>query len=348
MIAAVLRGVRTIEIEEWSVPEITADEALVRVRGAAICGSDLHGFKGLIPQRRPPGLIMGHEGAGEVVRIGEKVTTVSVGDRVAIDPQISCGVCPYCQRGWPHLCANLRTIGSAMHAFRHGTNAEYLAMPAASLYPLPDDLSFAEGAMAEPVGTAVHLAGRAGIGPGSTVVVIGAGTQGLIALQAARALGADKIWVSELSRAKLSLAEQLGADVTISPHNADPVDVIMEDTAGYGVDVVLECVGLEATYQQAIRMLRKRGVIGALGYLDELVAFQMRPLLFRELSVIGSTGFYWPEDHTLEMMADGRIVVEPLITHRIPLIEAQRGYELAEDPDAIKVVLVSGPDGSNE
>ena len=119
-------------------------------------------------------------------------------------------------------------------------------------------------------------------------------------------------------------------------------------TGGYGVDVVLECVGLEATYQQAIRMLRKRGVIGALGYLDELVAFQMRPLLFRELSVIGSTGFYWPEDHTLEMMADGRVVVEPLITHRIPLTEAQRGYELAEDPDAIKVVLVSGPDGSNE
>ena len=340
MKAAVLRGKKKISIEDVEAPKVEPGQALVHVKAMPICGSDLHGFQGLIPKRRPVGLIMGHEAAGEVAEVGRDVTNVKVGDRVAIDPQISCGECTSCLRGWTHLCDNMQLIGSAMRSFLHGANTEFIAMPATNLYGLPENVSYLEGGMAEPVGVAIHAAKRAGVTPGSKVTVIGAGTIGLLALQAAKAYGAEEVFITDLSPSKLALARELGADHTINASDLNPVEAVRDLTQGTGVDIVLECVGVEETYQQAVKMLRKRGVIGALGYIDEAVAFPMRQIIFEELSVVGSTGFHWSIDPALEMISSGQVRVRPLITHELSLEDAQQAYEVAETEGAIKVVLV--------
>ncbi len=339
MKAAILRGEKRIEIEDWLVPDFKENEVLVAVRSVAICGSDLHGFQGLIPLRRPIGITMGHELSGTVAEVGSKITNVKEGDHVAVDPQLSCGECHPCRQGWRNLCENVRVIGSAMRGYQHGANAEYVAVPGENVYKMPGNLSFDEAAMAEPVGNAIHLVRRTGVGKGANVVILGAGAIGSIVIQVAKGFGAKKVTVIEPSAFKRELAKKMGADETLHPDKDDIIEHIYRDTGGLGADIILECCGIDATYNMAIQLARKRGIVGAFGYLDEEVTFPMKPIIFSEISIIGSTGFYWPDDPALEMMADGRIDVKPLITHSFPLDNAQEAYELAEKPESIKVVI---------
>ena len=339
MKAAVLRGEKRIEIEDRPVPEIGEREVRVAVRSVAICGSDLHGFQGAIPDRRPVGLTMGHELAGVVAETGRSVTHVKDGDRVAVDPQISCGRCGPCRNGWRNICENVEILGSAMRGYREGANAEFVAVPGENVYGMPDALPFDEGAMAEPVGNAIHLVRRTGVKSGSRVVVIGTGAIGLVALQAAKAAGAEKVTTVDISAFKRDLALQLGADEALDPMAGDVVAQVRDDTDGAGVDIVLECCGIAQTYRMAIDLARKRGVVGVFGFLDEEIAFPMRSIIFSELTLIGSTGFFWPDDPALEMMAERQVDVRPLITHTFRLEQAQEAYESAESPGAIKVVI---------
>ena len=340
MKAAVIRGSRRLDIEDVPRPEPGPEDALVHLRAMPICGSDLHGFQGVIPQRRPVGLIMGHEAAGQVIEVGRNVSGVQAGDRVAIDPQLNCGSCSSCRRGLTHLCDDMRLIGSAMRGFLHGANAEYIAVPGGNLHRLPDGLSYLQGGMAEPVGNAVHVSARAGVKEGSVVAVIGAGAIGLLAIQAAKAFGADRVIASDLRAVKLDLARQLGADYTLQADDTY-IESVRELTHGEGVDIAIECVGYEETYRSAIAVLSKRGTLAALGYVVEDVKFPMRTLIFREISVIGSTGFNWSVDPAFEFLESGVISVEPLITHTFDLQQAQAAYEAAESHDAVKVVLTN-------
>ncbi len=339
MKAAVLRGTRKLEIEDRDEPEFGDDEVLVAVRACAICCSDLHGFEGLIPRRRPVGLTMGHESSGIVANIGKAVTHLQEGDRVAIDPQISCGDCYPCQQGWFNLCEHVEILGSAMRGYRNGANAEYVCVPGKNAYRMPHNLSFEEAALAEPVGNAIHLNQRTGVGPGSKVVLIGAGAIGSVAIQVAKWLGAARVDVIEPSAFKRDLALQLGADAVINPDSEDVKEQVRELSGGLGGDIILECCGVEATYQLAVDLARKRGVVGAFGFFADTVTFTMQPIIFSEISIIGCTGFYWPEDPALEMMSDGRINVKPLITHDFALDDAQQAYENAGNTNAIKTII---------
>jgi 2-desacetyl-2-hydroxyethyl bacteriochlorophyllide A dehydrogenase len=341
MNAAVLRGVRKISLEEMPIPSFKPTEVLVSVRSTAICGSDLHGFEGLIPQRRPIGLIMGHEFSGVIEKVGSQVSNLKPGDRVAIDPQVSCGTCFACAQGWRNLCDSVQVVGSAMRGYRHGANAEYVAVPAENAYVLPSSVSFPEAALAEPAGNAIHLIRRVGVQKGSNVVIIGAGAIGSIAVQVAKAYGAKHVTVIEPSRFKRELAERLGANVVINPKEEDVEAIVRKNTDGLGAEIILECCGVTATYQLAVRLARKRGVIGALGYVDETISFPMRPIIFNELSLVGSTGFYWPVDPALEMISSGRLNLSPLITHQFQLAQAQDAYETAGHAEAIKVIINS-------
>lgn len=341
MKAAVLRGPREVRIEAVSDPDLVPGHVIVNVKACGICGSDLDGFKGLIPHRRPLGIIMGHEAAGVVVAVGDGVANVDVGARVAIDPQISCGQCPRCEIGETHICDSVQGLGSALRGFRNGANADLVSVPASNVSQLPDGMSFAEGAMAEPLGNAIHLVSRAGVRPGHSVGVFGAGTQGLLAIQTAIAQGATNVYAVDLSGYKLDVAKRLGAKEIIQPPLGDPVKTLLELTDGEGVDVAIECVGIEATYRQALLSLRKRGSLACLGNLDEEIRLPLHPLIYRELTILGSTGFSWSNDPALEMIATRQVDVGAIISHRFRLDSAQTAYERAVEPESLKVMIVA-------
>ena len=344
MKAAVFRGRRRFEIQEVPSPSPGAGEVLVRVGAVGVCGSDLHGFEGRSGKRRQPGLIMGHEAAGEVAELGTGVRGWKAGDRVVIDPQIACGECLSCRSGWPHLCEHKKIIGSSMLEFRHGALAEYIAVPERQLHRLPDSVTFEEACLVEPAGCSLHVYNRSGIEVGSCIAVIGAGTIGLVALQVARMIGAGKVMVVDLAPNRLELARRLGADVTIQSDREDPVERLREETAGRGVDYVVEAVGLSLTYGYATRALRRRGKILALGFMEDSVCFPIQPILFQELSVIGSTGFALTEaDTVIELIEKGRITVKPLVTHTFTLEDTQRAFETFADPAAKAIKVVVNP-----
>jgi 2-desacetyl-2-hydroxyethyl bacteriochlorophyllide A dehydrogenase len=341
MKAAVYKGERRVSIEERSTPEPRNDEVLVRVRAVGICGSDVHGFEGKIPERRPPGIIMGHEAAGEVAAVGSGVEAFTVGDRVVVNPLVACGRCFFCRHGWFHLCDNAFTIGSAIRVFRDGAMCEYIAISPGQLYPLPKEMSFEEGAAVEPASNAVHVLERAELEVGGSVVVIGTGTVGLMAVQAARLAGAGKVIAVDISESRLECARSLGANKTINPEKANPVEIVLAETERRGADIAVEAAGFASTYRSCLETVRKRGKIMALGFIEPEVAFAMKALIYREISVIGCTGFTYELPKTISLIAQGKLNVKPLITHSFPLEEAQQAFETAIDrgAGAIKVVL---------
>jgi 2-desacetyl-2-hydroxyethyl bacteriochlorophyllide A dehydrogenase len=344
MKAAVIEGAKSIKITDVVTPVAGNGQVLVRIHAVGICGSDIHGFKGIIPKRRPVGLIMGHEAAGEVVEVGKEQKGWTKGERVAIDPQISCGDCFACRRGWTNLCENMAAIGSAMRGFKHGAMCEYLVVPGRQLNKMPNGLSYAEGAMFEPVAHALHLFNRTCVNVGDTVVIVGTGTIGLVAVQVARLMGASRIIAVDILHERLKLARKLGADITIDSSKTDPVQEVLEHTQGRGADIAVEAVGHSATYEYCIRCVRKRGTVLALGFADEKVYFPSQKLLFSEVSIVGFTGFSHEGELVLNLIEAHKIEVKSLITHTFALEDAQLAFETACDPsaNAIKVMIIPG------
>jgi len=341
MKAAVISAPYRFTIEDREMERAASGEVLIRVRSVGICGSDVHGMEADGGRRRPPGLIMGHEAAGEIVAVGEGVTGWEIGDRVAIDPQLSCGYCHACERGWKNLCENGVTIGSSRKQLTHGAMREYIAVPPRQIYRLPEGLSFDEGATLDFVGNAVHVMNRANSKLGDNILIIGTGAIGLVAVQLAKLRGAGKIFAVDTSPSKLELAKKFGADRVINPLQEDVVAVVKEETGGYGADLVLEMVGLPATYETAIKATKMQGTVMALGFAANEVTLPIQPLLFNEVTIVGCTGFSFEGTTVLNMIADGRIDVKPLITHEYPLEEIERGFEVLLDKksDAIKVII---------
>ena len=247
MKAAVIQGARSLVVEHRPDPTPGPGEVLVRIRSTGICGSDIHGFEGLIPDRRPPGLIMGHEAAGEIEQTGEGVEKWRAGDRVAIDPQVSCGACNSCLRGWGHLCDNRFNLGSSMLVFKHGTLCELISLPERQIHRMPDEVSYDEGAMVEPASCALHIFNRARLEVGAATVIIGTGAIGLIAVQVAKLMGGGKVIGVDRSAERLELARGFGADVLVNSSEEDPVDRILKETDGVGADAVVEAVGKSQT-----------------------------------------------------------------------------------------------------
>lgn len=342
MKAAVIQGPFVMKVEQRPDPEVGEDDVLVRVRAAGICGSDLHGFQGLSKDRRKPGLIMGHEAAGEVAAVGKKVTGLKKGDRIVIDPQRACGQCYACRNGWANLCDNMLVIGSSMRQFLNGAMCEYIAIPSRQIHRLADGVSFQEGAMLDPIGNALHIFGRSGVQIGDIVAIFGAGTIGLIAVQTARIKGVGKIISVDISAKRLKLAKQFGADIVVNSSIDDPVGVILGETNGRGADLVVEAVGHSVTYGNCVKSVRKRGKVMALGFLESEITIPIQPLLFREISIVGCTGFVFECDTALDLLAQGKLNVKPIITHEFPIDDVQLAFTTACDPkaDALKTMVI--------
>jgi len=341
MKAAVFKGPFKVENEEMPMPEITDDQVLIKVRSCGICGSDLNGFIGKSGKRRVPGLIMGHEGAGEIVELGKNVLDVKLGDRVAVDPQNPCRKCYYCRHGWWNVCDHITGLGSAMRGFQHGLMSEYFAIDPRQLVPLPEGVSFEEATFLDPVSNIAHALNNCTVNLSDTFTVIGAGVLGLIAVQLARFKGFTKIIVIDLIDSRLERAKALGADVIINSATEDCVERVKQETEGLGADVVMEAAGLAVTYQYAVQAVRKRGYVLAFGFRDAEIPISSQALLFRELTIIGSTGWTFESDKSMEMIVSGIVDVKSLITDRFPLDKAQEAFmTLHENPGtSIKVLL---------
>lgn len=338
MRALMYLGTRQMEMQEVAEPGVTPGHVVLKVGAASICGSDLHGFLGKSAKRVPP-LIMGHEFTGEIVDRGQGVDSLSIGDRVTVNPILSCGRCEACLRGRTSICPH-RTVIGIEHP---GAFANYVSVPEESCFMLPDHVGDLEGSMVESLSNALHIFDRSLHGFIKSVAVIGAGTQGLLALQVARHIGATRIAATDMVSSRLSLASNLGATHAIDVGAVDPVDAVLDMTDGQGVDLAVEAVGHTATQEQAVRMLRQGGEAVLLGLGAEApMAVDGVAMVNRELVVRGSYAYTSLDfAYSLDLISSGKIDVASMAVAR-ELAQGPAIFEkLVDDPgDLIKVALV--------
>ncbi len=322
-------------------PVIGDDDVLIRIKACGICGSDVHGFTGKTGRRLPP-LIMGHEAAGIVEGMGKNVQGFERGDRVCFDSTVYCNKCEACLQGRFNHCDKRQVLGVSVPAFkRHGTFAEYVAVPSWIVFRIPDDLSFINAALLEPASIGTHASNRAPMQAGDTAVVFGAGTIGLFILQGCRLRGAGKVIVADINEFRLDLAKQLGADIVVNPRESDLRETVLAETEGKGAEVALEAVGYAKTFDTAVSLVKVGGHVVAVGNLEKKAEFDLQQLIARELTFTGSYASSGEFRECIELVASGKINVEPLISEVLPLEEGPGAFDrlLKAEEDLVKIVL---------
>ncbi|MBA3416311.1 MAG: zinc-dependent alcohol dehydrogenase family protein [Chloroflexia bacterium] len=338
MKAAVFFGPNDLKVERVPVPEVGANDVLLKVDMCGICGTDVHILRGSFPAPNLP-LIPGHEFAGHVVAVGANVDHVRVDDYVTADINLACGHCYFCRRQQKLFCEQIRQIG--VHT--HGALAEYVKAPAAAIYHVPEELSPRQGAYIEPLACAVHGQERAAITPGSSVVIIGAGPMGLAHIKLVKLRGAAPIIVTEMNLVRLDKARDMGADHVIDAGARDAVEAVLELTEGRGADYVIEAVGSIPTYQQAFAMVRRGGTLVAYGAAPSTASLEIKPfdIYSKELNIVGSyAGTYatWPE--AIALIQGGRFDPEEIVTEVVPLDDVVGAIETVEqNKDVIKIQI---------
>ncbi|HUL92318.1 MAG TPA: zinc-binding dehydrogenase [Burkholderiales bacterium] len=347
MKALVLTSPGAFEVREVPTPRPGPHEILCRIRGVAICGSDPEivrgGLAGIWPPSYP--FIPGHEWSGEVVEVGEGVLEYAPGDRVSGEAHKGCGYCRNCLEGRYNLCEN---YGRPETGHRHygfvsqGAYAQYNVYSIRSINHLPGTLSFCEGALVDTAGAAVHGIDLAGVSPGGTVVVIGPGPIGLIAMRFAKALGAARVLVVGRG-ARLAAAARLGADAVVDFEKTEPVQAVRELAGPGGVDEVFECSGAQGTFAQAVRMVRKGGKVALIGVPPDKVLEEVpfKHVVHNEIAIFGSRANPNVSRRIIQMLATGRLKVKDLVTHTFPLERFAEGLDtfVGRRDGAIKVVI---------
>ena len=338
MDAWVLHGTRDLRLEQRPDPEPADHEVLVRVERVGICGSDIHYYRhgrvGAFVPSRP--FILGHEVAGEVVAVGRAAAGIAVGDRVAVDPSRACLRCTWCRGGRSNLCPRMRYLGSAAtDPPTDGALCSLKAVPAANCYRLGARLSYAEGALLEPLAVACHAVLRAGSVAGKPVAVSGGGTIGQLVATVARALGAARVVVSD-PRAAAREAAAARADAVLDP--ADPAATADEFAGGCAPEVVFEAAGAEASFLWALQHAARGGTVVQVGTLQQPFAAPLNEVMARELRVVGSFRFAGSFRVGATLLAARRIEVESLITGVLPIAQTPAAMHRASaDSAAIKL-----------
>lgn len=340
MHALVYRGVEQLHLEDVAEPEPAAGEVLVQVAACGICGSDLHGYLGHSARRdaNVP-LIMGHEFTGRIVGSGQDVPgALAVGTRVVVQPQISCGSCRACRSGRANICPHMRILGIE----RPGAFAPLVAVPAHRIFPLPDALDDVDGTLVETLAVEVHLFHQMVPSLLRSVVILGAGAQGLLAVQLARLLGIPQVIVSDVVPQRLAMASQMGATITVQADAEDVVDIARRATDNWGVDLVIDAVGAPVTRRQAVAMAAPGGTIGLIGLGEGETTLNFLPVVNKELQVLGSYCYSDDEfQRALELIASGQIQVGAM-TCVAPLSEGVAYFRrLLEEPAGLTKVLLS-------
>jgi L-iditol 2-dehydrogenase len=339
--AAVLYGVHDLRIDEVPVPEPGPRQVLVEVNAVGVCGSDVHYYEhgrvGPYVVREP--LILGHESGGTVVGRGPGATRHQVGQRVALEPGVPCGACRQCRAGRYNLCPEVRFFATPPV---HGAFCNYVAIHEDFAFALPDQVSDDAGALIEPLSVGVWACRKAGLQGGEHVLVTGAGPIGLLAMQAALALGATRVTVADVNPHRLDLARRTGANRTIDLRE-QPLG-----EAGVEADVLLECSGHPAALAGGIRALRPAGAAVAVGMgPGEEAAIPLALLQNREITLTGTFRYANTYPTAIELVATGRVDVEAIVTGHFPLEQAEQALQASrQDARSVKAVVV--PAGATE
>jgi L-iditol 2-dehydrogenase len=334
-----------VRLEDSPEPTTGPKEVKIRVRANSVCGTDAkiyhHGHHRLDPPR-----VLGHELAGEIVEVGpEALGDWKVGDRVQVIAAVPCGECEYCQRGWQTVCPNQKAVGYHWD----GGLAQYMVVPhevlkVDGLNRIADNVSFAEASVAEPFACAINSQELADVGDGDVVAVVGAGPIGCLHVRLARARGASKVFLIELSRQRLDLsAERVQPDAAICSAEVDPIEEVKRLTDGRGVDVVITAAASGKAQEDALQMAALRGRISLFGGLPKdkpIIAFDSNIVHYRELTVVGANGSSPAHNRqALELIASGAVPVDDLITDRLPLEKFVDGIGAVTGGTAIKVTI---------
>lgn len=343
MRALLLSKYRQLEVTDVPRPVVSPGEVLIQVVACGICGSDVHGYDGSSGRRIPP-IVMGHEAAGKIASVGEGVLGLSVGDRVTFDSTIYCGACGACLRGEINLCDHRQVLGVSCSDYRRaGAFAEYVAVPSRIIHRLPDHLSFSEAAMLEAVAVALHAVSLAPNPANSRALVVGAGMIGLLVLQALRVAGCSQILVADVDKSRLQRAEDLGATPILS-NKSGTSQQVLQITNGGGVDIAVEAVGRTETVGAAVKSVRKGGTVVLVGNISPEVTLPLQRIVSWQIRLQGSCASAGEYPRAIDLMAEGRIRVKPLITAVAPLEEGPQWFERlhAGEPNLMKVVLSPG------
>ncbi|WP_053387080.1 NAD(P)-dependent alcohol dehydrogenase [Leucobacter japonicus] len=335
MRASVLLGTRELTIEQRPVPTPAADEVLVRVGAVGVCGSDVHYFReGRIGDFVVDGpLVLGHEVGGVIVAVGSGVDASRVGQRVAIEPQRPCGHCRECRIGRYNLCPDMEFYATPPI---DGAFTEYVTIQSMFAHDVPDSVTDEAAALLEPLSVAITSVRKAGIVPGSTVLIAGAGPIGIITAQTARAFGAGEVIVSDLVEERRERALKYGATRTIDPRTQNPADF------GLPIDAFIDASGAAPAVQSGIRAVRPAGTAVLVGLGNPEMTLPVEDIQNREITVTGIFRYTetWPV--AIQFVANGQVDLDSLVTGRFGLDEVEQALESDTNPDSLKSVVYPG------
>ncbi|MCE1195912.1 alcohol dehydrogenase catalytic domain-containing protein [bacterium] len=342
MKALVLEDYKRFVYRDYPDPKLRGpDDVLVRVRAAAICGSDVHGMDGSTGRRVPP-VVMGHEAAGEIVEVGAEVSDFAPGDRVTFDSTEYCGECFHCRRGEVNLCENRRVLGVSCAEYRRdGAFAEYIVLPRRILYRIPEGLDFVGASIAEPAAVAAHAAAITPTAMGDSMAVVGAGLIGLLLIQILRAHSPAAIIALETDPERRAAALAAGASAALDPAAPGTRAAILSLSGGRGVDRCFEAVGATAPIATAIAATRKGGSVTLIGNVSPTVEIPLQSVVTRQIALLGSCATAGEYPLVLDLLSKGAIDARSIVSAVAPLSEGASWFSrlYAREKGLLKVVL---------
>ncbi len=345
MTAAFLRGAKDVELRRVPVPAAGQNELLVRIRAVGVCGSDVHyyqhGRMGPFAPTEP--LILGHESAGEVLECGPSVVGFRPGDRVALEPGVPCGSCEMCKRGLYNLCPSVYFMGSAPD--QHGAFRSCLAWDARMTYKLPDEVSYEEGALLEPLAAASYAVRLGGVRPGQRVAVFGCGPIGLLIARMARIAGAAQVFATDVEPHRIAKASAYGVTLAMDSGSGDFTQAVADATDGLGVDVVLEAAGAPQSHQECLEVAARGATIVFVGWLaDGNLSLNLHAIGTKELTLRGMFRYRNVYPEAIRLVSAGQVDLKGLITARYPLERVVDALEeaVSRKPGTLKIMINSG------
>ena len=341
MKALVLEAYNKLVYKDFPDPVVADDEVLVKVKAVGICGSDVHGMDGSTGRRVPP-LVMGHEASGIIIALGKNVKGWSMGERVTFDSTIYQLDDWYTRKGYYNLSDNRMVLGVSPGDWKkHGAFAELVNVPQHILYKVPDEVTFTQAAMVEPVAVAAHAVELTPILWNDTAVVVGSGMIGLFVIQVLRAKGCGTIIAIDLDDEKLNLAKELGADHGFNPKKVDVKKEILALTKNRGADVAFEVVGISDTVETAIDTVRKGATVTLVGNLSPKVEIPLQTVVTQQIRLQGSCAICGEYPAVLDMIARKEVNVDAILSAEAPLSEGAEWFKRLynKEPGLIKVVL---------
>jgi 2-desacetyl-2-hydroxyethyl bacteriochlorophyllide A dehydrogenase len=333
--AAVFHPPRNFTIEEVPEPRVAPDGVIIKVAACGICGSDLHFYD----HGGHDGTILGHEFSGDVVEVGEELTDIEKGDRAVVMSGRGCGQCRWCLQGDIVHCSGLVLLGYGIP----GAFAEYVSVPFFKMgwnaARLPDNLTYEEGATAEPLAVALYAVNQVQPKPEDTVVVLGLGIIGLCIIQILKMRGINRVITSGRRARRLQLAKECGADVVVDAAKEDATSIVKNMTSDDGADIVFDSAGSEATFQQSIKMVHRGGKVDLVGLYQQPFGWNPTSIVTADMTLIGC-GLRWDIPGAIDLLKSGKVKTKHLVTHELPLDRIKEAFELQmRGADAVKVLV---------